>query len=157
MKQINFLKYTTKFQKYEKKNLDRELRKLTNSKKVRDHCHIFGTYRSPAHSGCNLQLQVKASKMHIPVLFHNGTGYDNHIVMQGIGAMECKYEISCIPQNYEKYLSYKLGNIRFLDSMQFMKCSLEKFVENIGTGKCNDENCNHLFRLDEDRCFVNID
>ncbi len=125
--------------------------------RVMDHCHITGKYRGSAHSNCNLQLKIEPSKMHVPVVFHNGSGYDNHIVMQGIGAIECKQEISCIPKNYEKYLSYRIGNLRFIDSAEFAKISLEKFAENVGAGECKDENCNHLFRIDKEKCFVHVD
>ena len=59
------------------------------------------------HATCNLQLKVYEN-LHVPVIFHNGTGYDSHIVMQGLGALEGKYKprLSCIPKNFEKYLSY---------------------------------------------------
>ncbi|CAB4437492.1 unnamed protein product [Rhizophagus irregularis] len=61
--------------------------------KVRDHCHITGMYRGAAHKGCNLDLSIKPREMHIPVIFHNLSGYDGHIIMQGIGAMECEDDI----------------------------------------------------------------
>src|SRR5207247_9954933 len=74
-----------------------------------------------------------------------------------IGAIECKQAISCIPKNYEKYLSYRIGNLRFIDSAKFAKISLKKFAENVGAGECKDENCNHLFRIDKERCFIHVD
>jgi hypothetical protein len=131
---------------------------LEHDIKVRDHCHVTGKYRGPAHQNCNLQLKIEPGKIHIPVIFHNGTQYDNHIVMQGIGAIECKQQLNCIPKNYEKYLSYRIGNLRFIDSMEFMKISLEKFAENIGSVECKTgKSCNHLFRIDDDRCFNNVE
>ena|SRR5436190_13597447 len=45
--------------------------------RVMDHCHITGKYRGSAHSNCNLQLRIEPSKMHVPVIFHNGSSYDN--------------------------------------------------------------------------------
>ena len=79
--------------------------------KARDHCHITGKYRGAAHHFCNLQLQIKPGKMHIPIIFHNLSGYDSHIIMQGIGAMECNDEIEPIPYNMEKYMAFKLGSL----------------------------------------------
>jgi hypothetical protein len=52
--------------------------------------------------------------MHIPVIFHNLLGYDGHIIMQGIGAMECENEIKPISYNMEKYMSFKLGPFIYL-------------------------------------------
>ena len=46
---------------------------------VRDHCHFSGKYRGAAHIKCNLKYKV--SKF-IPVLFHNGSTYDNHFVIK---------------------------------------------------------------------------
>ncbi|GBC54430.2 hypothetical protein RIR_jg40582.t1 [Rhizophagus irregularis DAOM 181602=DAOM 197198] len=49
--------------------------------KVRDHCHITERYRGAAHRGCNLDLSIKPREMHIPVIFHNLSGYDGHIII----------------------------------------------------------------------------
>jgi hypothetical protein len=70
--------------------------------------------------------------MHIPVIFHNLLGYDGHIIMQGIGAMECEDEIKPILYNMEKYMAFKLGFLRFIDSLQFMKSGLNKLTFNLG-------------------------
>jgi hypothetical protein len=70
---------------------------------------------------------------HIPVIFHNLSGYDGHIIMQRIGAMECEDEIELISYNMEKYMAFKLGSLRFIDSLQFMKSGLNKLASNLGT------------------------
>ena len=38
-------------------------------------------------------------------------------------------EIKCIPTNTEKYISFSLGNLRFIDSVNFLLSSLEKLVK----------------------------
>jgi len=38
-------------------------------------------------------------------------------------------EIKCIPTNTEKFMSFSLGNLRFIDSMNFMQSSLDKLVK----------------------------
>ena len=50
-------------------------KKELNGDSVKDHCHITGKYRGLAHKDCNLQLQIKAGQMHIPVIFHNLFSY----------------------------------------------------------------------------------
>ena len=95
--------------------------------KVRDHCHITGKYRGPAHSKCNLNYKIN---MKIPIIFHNLRGYDSHIIMQCIGKLG--EDIFIIPNNMEKYMSFGLGkHIVFIDSFQFMSSSLAELVNNL--------------------------
>ena len=109
-------------------------------KKVRDHCHLTGKYRGAAHSKCNLAYRVP---YFIPVFFHNLEGYDAHLLMQELGKYT-KYQIKCIPKSLEKYISFSLGHIRFLDSYNFMSASLAKLVENLAAD--GDQHFHHLKR-----------
>ena len=90
---------------------------------VRDHSQITGEYRGAAHNACNLKLRLNPS---IPVVFHNLRGYDSHLLMQAISKVEGR--VSCIPNNTEKYISFSLGQLRFIDSAQFLLASLDKLV-----------------------------
>ena len=93
---------------------------------VRDHCHITGNYRGAAHNACNLKLRLNPKTTTIPVVFHNLRGYDSHLLMQAISKVEGR--ISCIPNNTEKYISFSLGQLRFIDSAQFLLASLDRLV-----------------------------
>ena len=93
---------------------------------VRDHCHITGKYRGAAHNACNLKLRLNPKTTTIPVVFHNLRGYDSHLPMQAISRVEGK--VSCIPNITEKYISFSLGQLRFIDSAQFLLASLDKLV-----------------------------
>ena len=62
----------------------------------------------------------------IPVVFHNLRGYDSHLLMQAISKVEGK--VSCIPNNTEKYITISLGQLRFIDSVQFLLACLDKLV-----------------------------
>ncbi|KAK3757404.1 hypothetical protein RRG08_033172 [Elysia crispata] len=93
---------------------------------VKDHCHITGKYRGAAHSACNLKLRLSPKTTTIPVVFHNLRGYDSHLLMQAISKVEGR--VSCIPNNTEKYISFSLGQLRFIDSAQFLLASLDKLV-----------------------------
>ena len=95
--------------------------------KVRDHCHILGQYRGPAHKICNVKLAIKPWITPIPVVFHNLKGYDSHLIMQQIHKITGR--LSCIPNNTEKYISFSVGQLKFLDSFQFMGSSLAKLVD----------------------------
>ena len=97
-----------------------------NGDSVRDHCHITGKYRGAAHNACNLKLRLNSKTTTIPVVFHNLRGYDSHLLMQAISRVEGR--VSCIPNNTEKYISFSLGQLRFIDSAQFLLASLDKLV-----------------------------
>ena len=45
--------------------------------KVRDHCHEKGKYRGPACNICNVNYR---QQNFIPVIFHNGKGYDFSLI-----------------------------------------------------------------------------
>ena len=36
--------------------------------KVRDHCHLTGKYRGPAHNSCNINFKITCN---ISIVFHN--------------------------------------------------------------------------------------
>ena len=101
---------------------------------VRDHCHITGQYRGAAHNACNLKLKICPKITQIPVVFHNLRGYDSHLIMQAISKIQETNEdeeylkLSCIPHNTEKYISFNFGNLRFIDSIQFLLTSLDRLV-----------------------------
>ena len=61
-----------------------------------------------------------------PVVFHNLRGYDSHLLMQAISKVEGR--VSCIPNNTEKNISFSLGQLRFIDSAQFLLASPDKLV-----------------------------
>ena len=64
--------------------------------KVRDHCHLSGTFRGADHEVCKLKYKVpKLWK----VVFHNFSGYDSHLFANTLGNSEG--DISCKPNNEE--------------------------------------------------------
>ena len=122
--------------------------------KVRDHCHYTGKYRGAAHNICNLRYKVPKE---IPVVFHNGSTYDYHFIINEL-VKEFKGNFECLGENTEKYITFsvpikkKIENkdleityeIKFIDSYRFISSSLSKLVDNLSEGihnnKCLD--CN---------------
>jgi len=113
---------------------------------VRHHNHVSGEYLFPACKKCNLYLKPrKAGKkltycsdgkknyeenFFLPILIHNLKNYDVHFVLKHF---EKKYvehhdedgnvsfdDVEVTPRNLEIYLQFQLGNLRFLDSFQFL-------------------------------------
>ena len=135
-------------EKFERYNICWICGKLIDfDEKVRDHCHTTGKYRGCAHWSCNINL--KTSK-NVPVIFHNLKGYDSHLIFKELS--NCKIRV--IPNGLENYMSSTLNNnIVFIDSMLFMKSSLDKLVKNLGSEnfKCLGEEfsgeCNSIAKL----------
>ena len=99
---------------------------------VRDHCHITGKYRGSAHNCCNLQLRLDPDNLKILVIFHNLKGYDSHFIIKTLGK---NFNINVIAQNFEKYISFTIDSLKFLDSFQFMSSSLDKLSNNLTKNK----------------------
>lgn len=112
------------------------------NRKVRDHDHVTGAYRGSAHNSCNLKLK---SPSFIPVFIHNLSRYDAHLIMEKIGLTKDE-SIKCIPTNSENYISFSLGNLRFLDTVRFMPASLEELTKNLANAGNNKFKCmNHIY------------
>lgn len=97
------------------------------SRLVRHHNHVTGSFIGMAHNKCN--LNCKQAK-HTCVIFHNLKNFDAHILCESIGRFK-KLRLNCIAQTTEKYVSFSLGNLRFIDSLQFLPTSLENLVNNL--------------------------
>ena len=78
--------------------------KITNYRNVRDHDLYTGLYRGAAHSIYNFWYSTKRV---IPVVIHNVSNYDFHMIIKEI-AEEFRKEIHCIPEDKEKYKSFSI-------------------------------------------------
>ncbi|XP_018396274.1 PREDICTED: uncharacterized protein LOC108774621 [Cyphomyrmex costatus] len=115
--------------------------------RVRDHCHLTGRYRGPAHKGCNVNYK---DSPYIPVVFHNLSGYDAHFIVQDI-ATRFQGQVELLPLTKEKYISFtkhvkdtsdpsdkdsrKCVKLRFIDSYKFLSASLDKLASYLDKDK----------------------
>ena len=67
----------------------------------------------------------------IPVIFHNLKGYDSHLILQYVSREYAPNSIEVIPTTSKKFLSFQIGNLRFLDSLQFLTASLDMLVQSL--------------------------
>ena len=116
-------------------------------REVRDHCYYTGKSRGAAHSNCNLQYKIPG---HIPVIFHNLSGYDAHLFIRELSKHTSSMGV--ITKNKEDYIFFsikvKVGtridkngvevpievDLRFIDSFRFMSSSLDSLVNNLSRG-----------------------
>lgn len=108
--------------------------------KVRDHCHLTGAFRGPAHNKCNLTFRESRT---IPVIFQNLSGYDSHFIIREI-ASRFSGELQVIPCTDQLYISFtkcvddtrggattfkeivrNVIRFKFVDSFRFMAASLD--------------------------------
>ncbi|KAL6417296.1 hypothetical protein ACFW04_012845 [Cataglyphis niger] len=104
--------------------------------RVRDHCHLTGRYRGPAHSSCNLNYKETYV---IPIFFHNLSGYDAHFIIRDV-ANAFPGSVELLPLTKEAYVSFTKSvdeasnegerrvKLRFVDSFKFLNASLEKLA-----------------------------
>ena len=107
---------------------------LTKENKVIEHNHYDKKYRGAACQSCNTK-EGKASKI-IPVIFHNGSGFDFHFLIEELMKHEDKYnKVTVLAKNAEEYISIDFGNrsynLRFLDSYRFLQGSLDDICKGI--------------------------
>ena len=90
--------------------------------KVRDHCHITGKYRGPAHRSCNSKFKISRK---LTIFFHNLQGYDGHLIFKELHNYE---QIEVIPKSIEKYMSIMVNkNISLSRLNAILKCFTRYF------------------------------
>ena len=115
----------------------KNLMSLKAKHKVRDHCHRTGAYRGAAHSKCNINY---FNNRYLPVVFHNLRGYDSHLIIKkAFDVCERSDDINAIANSTEKFMTFSIGDIKFIDSLQFMASSLETLANNLSSNNKNDK------------------
>ena len=116
---------------YKNNNICRFCEKIIESDKVRDHCHLTGKYRGPAHSKCNISVTQDQSNL-IPFIFHNFSNYDCHMFFKKlVDKKNDKVKFEIIPKTNEEYISVTYGCIRFIDSYRFLSSGLDALVKTL--------------------------
>ena len=112
-------------------NVCRFCGKIIESDKVRDHCHLTGYYRGPAHSICKINVTQDQSNF-IPFIIHNFSNYDCHTFFKKIvDKKNDKVNFDKIPKTHEEYISEIYGCIRFIDSYRFLSSGLGSLVRTL--------------------------
>ena len=95
--------------------------------KVRDHCHETGKYRGPACNICN--LRYKQQKF-IPVIFHNGSGYDFNLLYSELFKQNNdKRKVDNIPLAAGMSKTFSIVCLKFSDSHNFLAMPLDQLAK----------------------------
>ena len=93
-------------------------------------------------------VNLKLSKK-VPVIFHNLRGYDSNLIIKETSKSDVK--VSVIPNGLERYMAFTINiNLVFIDSMQFMNCSLDSLAKHLSDndfGCLSEEFSDELLRL----------
>ena len=117
------------------------------------HDHLDGKYIGPACVRCNLAMKYKQSTRakknkpatyEIPIFFHNLRGYDSHLLLEHFPPLTSQDRVNCIATNFEQFLTFSYRGLKFVDSYQFLKASLNTLAENLK--KSGDEKFVHTKR-----------
>ena len=101
------------------------------NRQVRDHCLYTGLYRGATQNNCNLKYLIPG---YIPIVFHNLSGYDAHLVIKELGRRFSKDDTGVNAQNKEKYISFnvkinvKLAGVKYKDGTQVHKNIPLRFI-----------------------------
>lgn len=66
----------------------------------------------------------------LPIVFHNLRGYDDHLIIKEADPLG-NHNISAIPNTYGKSMGFQVGELKFIDSFQFMASGLENLIESL--------------------------
>ena len=89
----------------------------------------------------------------LPIIFHNLKNYDAHFVIkhfqrrytQKAKRQKISYDdVKVIPLNGERFLQFQIGNVKFIDSFQFLSASLDHLVSLLL--KSGKENFHHTIK-----------
>ena len=100
-------------------------------KKSKSYDLMTGKYKEAVHFKCNVNYYINK---YVPVVFHNLRGYDSHFIIKEAYTLSNKLNnarFNVIPLSYEKFMSFDINHLRFIDSYLFMAESLEKLIENL--------------------------
>ena len=85
--------------------------------KVRDHCHITGTYRGSD----NIRVELNHN---ISIALHNLKNYSSYLIAQELGKFNLK--INVIPNGIQEHIGFNINNkLMFIDTFQFLCSSLD--------------------------------
>ena len=112
-----------------------------NYYKVKNYCKCTGKYQGSCHKICRSKCR---SLKEIPIIFHNGSTYDYHFILNEPTISFKEYgNFECLGENSEKYITFSVPfkkdpknnksikyKLNFVDIFRSMAASLSNLVNN---------------------------
>ena len=77
-----------------------------NYYKSKNYCKFTGKYQGTCHKICKLRY---ATLKEIPIIFHNGSKYDYHFIINQLAISFKAYgSFQCLGENSEKYITFSV-------------------------------------------------
>ena len=87
------------------KNTKEDIIMTKKDQELRDHCHLTGKYRGPAHNTCNINVTQKQSKF-IKFISHNFSNFDSHMFFRRLVDMKNDtVKFDKIPETNKEFIS----------------------------------------------------
>ena len=121
--------------------------------KVKHYCYFTCKYQDSCHKICRSKCK---SLKEIPIVFHNGSTYDYHFIINELATSFKEYgNFECVSENSKKYIKFSVPfkkdlkngksikyKLKFIDSFRFMATSLSNLVNNLSSQLYNNcKNC----------------
>lgn len=107
------------------------LRENMSSMRAWDPTKINKNYIGNCHFACGAGTKGIGRYGKIPVLFHNLSNYDEHLILKSLDPSLFTKKFNGIPLAGDKFMSFSVGDVEFLDSFRFLTSSLESLVNNL--------------------------
>jgi hypothetical protein len=109
--------------------------------KIKHHSLRSEEFIAALCNGCNLQIKKREVNFFVFVVCHNLKNFDAHHKFRHFSkSIATKYDkkgkasyrsVKIIVLNLERYISFEVQHLRFIDSYQFLNAKLEKLVSNL--------------------------
>lgn len=107
-----------------------------------DPCRATHNYVGTAHYACARGPHGIGKYGKVPVLFHNLSNYDMHLVMKALKMSDFDEvdeetgdtrpaQFHAIPVAGDRFMSFSVGGLQFIDTVRFMQAGLEQLVSNL--------------------------
>ena len=127
---------------------------FTNGNFLNDWCEYDDPLQEGGFPGGNENgraPEITKGHFFIPVIAHNMKGYDSHIILKHLTKQFPDEQIQVIANNQEKYIAFDMGPFRFIDSLQFLGCSLDTLVSNLSRDGTSKFNLTRQFYRDDEK------
>ena len=101
------------------------------SDKVRDHCHLTGKYRGPAHNTCNTNVTPKKVILYQFYFTISVTMIVIFFVKKLVDKKNDEVKFDIIPTTNEEYIPVTNGGIRIIDSYPFLSSGIDSLVKTL--------------------------